>query len=217
MASQASLILAQEMYVAYYGRPADPEGLAFWCIQFDLTDNLDNALDAFGNSPEFQAGFAGLTDTQLINNLYVQMFNHNADPEGLAFYLARLESGEATLATIAKQIADGAQALDRVILDNKIEVANFFTEDVEDTASLSDRVRPNPERQAAGREIGDSIRACLRGLLKPRRMAVVLYLQGESVGEASQLLGWNTKRVNNLVYRGLADLRTCLRSKGVEP
>ena len=60
MASQASLILAQEMYVAYYGRPADPVGLAFWCEQFDQTDNLDAALDAFGNSPEFQNSFEGL-------------------------------------------------------------------------------------------------------------------------------------------------------------
>ena len=131
MASQASLILAQEMYVAYYGRPADPEGLAFWCAQFDQTNNLDAALNEFGNSPEFQNSFGGLTDEELIDNLYIQMFNHVADPEGKAFYLGRLESGEATLASIAKQIADGAQATDRVILDNKIEVANFFTAEVE--------------------------------------------------------------------------------------
>jgi len=91
------------------------------------------------------------------------------------------------------------------------------TVEVEDTAELSDQRQPGPERIAAGREIGDLIRACLRGLLKPRRMAVVLYLQGESLAEAGRLLGWNLKRVNNLVYRGLADLRECLRAKGVEP
>lgn len=91
------------------------------------------------------------------------------------------------------------------------------TVEVEEPSELSDRRRPSPEQSAAGREIGGLIRACLRGLLKPRRMAVVLHLQGESLAAVGRLLGWNVKRANNLVYRGLADLRECLRAKGVEP
>jgi RNA polymerase sigma-70 factor (ECF subfamily) len=50
-----------------------------------------------------------------------------------------------------------------------------------------------------------------------RRRAVMLYLQGHSVPEAARLLGWTAKRTENLVYRGLADLRHCLRAKGHTP
>jgi RNA polymerase sigma-70 factor (ECF subfamily) len=75
----------------------------------------------------------------------------------------------------------------------------------------------DPERQTASAEIGHGIRECLATLGPPRRLAVTLYLQGCSVPEAAQRLGWTTKRTENLVYRGLADLRSCLSRKGLAP
>ena len=36
-------------------------------------------------------------------------------------------------------------------------------------------------------------------------------------GMVAEMLGWNAKRADNLVYRGLADLRRCLTAKGIEP
>ncbi len=74
---------------------------------------------------------------------------------------------------------------------------------------------PDPERQSSGREIGAAIRDCLGRLIRPRRLAVTLHLQGHSVTEVAGLLGWSPKRADNLVYRGLADLRGCLDAKGI--
>ena len=75
----------------------------------------------------------------------------------------------------------------------------------------------NPEKRAAGRELGEAIRACLEKMKQERRMAVVLHLQGHTVPEAASLLSWTVKRAENLVYRGLANLRECLASKGFTP
>jgi RNA polymerase sigma-70 factor, ECF subfamily len=77
--------------------------------------------------------------------------------------------------------------------------------------------QPDPERRSAGRQLGRAIRDCLKTLVRPRRLAVVLNLQGHSVPEVGRLLGWTPKRAENLVYRGLADLRGCLERKGVTP
>jgi RNA polymerase sigma-70 factor, ECF subfamily len=74
-----------------------------------------------------------------------------------------------------------------------------------------------PERQYAATEVGCAIRDCLSRLVEPRRLAVTLHLQGHSVPEAASILGWGSKRTENLVYRGLADLRACLTLKGVTP
>lgn len=77
--------------------------------------------------------------------------------------------------------------------------------------------RGNPERDLARREMGQSIQDCLVGLVMTRRRAVGLYLMGHSVPEASRILGWGRKKVENLVFRGLADLRSCLTGKRVLP
>lgn len=76
--------------------------------------------------------------------------------------------------------------------------------------------RPGPEQRMLGLELGRVIRACLAGLAEDRRVAVTLHLQGHTVPEAARLLGWPGKRVANLTYRGLEDLRRSLAEKGVE-
>ncbi|HXU46500.1 MAG TPA: RNA polymerase sigma factor [Thermoanaerobaculia bacterium] len=76
---------------------------------------------------------------------------------------------------------------------------------------------PDPNATAAAAEIGRGIRECLGGLVRDRRLAVALYLQGHGVPDSSRLLDWPAKRTENLVYRGLADLRRCLAGKGLEP
>lgn len=76
---------------------------------------------------------------------------------------------------------------------------------------------PTPEEHVATVEIGRGIADCLARLAQDRRLAVTLHLQGHSVPESATLLAWSAKRTENLVYRGLADLRACLDAKGLRP
>lgn len=80
----------------------------------------------------------------------------------------------------------------------------------------SERIR-DPEHETASRQTGRGILACLARMKAERRRAVTLYLQGHSVPESSRILGWNRKRTENLVFRGLMDLRQCLIKKGLRP
>jgi RNA polymerase sigma-70 factor (ECF subfamily) len=75
----------------------------------------------------------------------------------------------------------------------------------------------DPERQAASREIGEAIRVCMAEMIEPRRLAVLTHMYGYGLSESAALLGWARKRTDNLLYRGLADLRKCLTTRGVEP
>lgn len=76
---------------------------------------------------------------------------------------------------------------------------------------------PTPDTNTLSSEAGVAIHECLDRLKRERRLAVTLHLQGHSLKESSDLLGWPAKRTENLIYRGLADLRQCLLSKGVSP
>ncbi|MBT3220138.1 MAG: RNA polymerase sigma factor, partial [Proteobacteria bacterium] len=84
-------------------------------------------------------------------------------------------------------------------------------------AAEVDRQQLGPEAQAAGRELGEGILSCLGRLSTDRRRAVTLYLQGHTTPESARLLDWSPKRTENLIYRGLGELRKCLKSKGLKP
>jgi RNA polymerase sigma-70 factor (ECF subfamily) len=75
----------------------------------------------------------------------------------------------------------------------------------------------SPESSAAGRQLGAAIRACLERLPAERRRSVVLFLLGHTVRDVADRFGWDLKRADNLIYRGMAALRTCLAAKGLHP
>ena len=79
------------------------------------------------------------------------------------------------------------------------------------------RALGDPESHASFHELGVAVRDCLLDAKRERRLAVTLYLQGHSVPEAARILGWDAKRTENLIYRGLADLRQCLMKRGHTP
>ena len=76
---------------------------------------------------------------------------------------------------------------------------------------------PSPERLSLSGDLGRAIRDCLTALGPGRRNAVTLRLLGHSIRETASLLGWAVKRAENMIYRGLADLRACLGRKGLQP
>jgi RNA polymerase sigma-70 factor, ECF subfamily len=85
------------------------------------------------------------------------------------------------------------------------------------TVDLDQLGGDEPPAPAATPRLGVAIHACLQGLMEARRQAVGLHLFGHRAEEAAALLGWTVKRVQNSTYRGLADLRRCLESKGFTP
>ncbi len=74
---------------------------------------------------------------------------------------------------------------------------------------------PFHDRQT--RELGRAVRGCLMGVVAARRVVVQFHLQGHNLAEIEALTGWPGKRVRNLLYRGMADLRACLAAQGYTP
>ena len=128
--------LIQKLYVAYYGRPADSEGYAYWTDRLAERD-LAGILDAFSQSPEFEDRFGDLDNEALVDGLYRQLFNRSPEAEGLNFYTEALASGRSSLAEISLQIANGAQNTDATILENKLTAAARFTETIWGTGPSS--------------------------------------------------------------------------------
>lgn len=128
MASQASLSKVQSLYVAYYGRPADPLGLDFWATVVDAHGgDVSVIMQDFGNSTEFQVRFGNLDTTTLVNNIYLQTFGRNAEPDGLNFWVGVLANGSQTRIQVAQTIASLATENDLQVLMGRVELASAFT------------------------------------------------------------------------------------------
>jgi len=118
----------QQIYVAYYGRPADPAGQASWAAILAANNgDLKAIINAFGTSAESTALYAGTTSAAKITAIYNQLFNRAPDSAGLAFYTAELDAKRMTASSIALNIADGAKGVDATYLSNKLTVADAFT------------------------------------------------------------------------------------------
>lgn len=114
-------------YLAYYGRPADPGGLEYWAGRLeDEGGNLNSIMDAFANSEEFDRRFGSLSNTDLVNNVFLQLFGRDADTGGLDFYVGSLEARDRTLQTIAVNVLDGAQNKDADIIDNRLSLSSSY-------------------------------------------------------------------------------------------
>ncbi len=62
----------------------------------------------------------------------------------------------------------------------------------------------------------DALQRCFARLLTARRAVVGMHLQGMPREEIEALLRWSEAKTRNLLYRGLDDLRQCLRASGFE-
>lgn len=138
MAGQATLSTVQSLYLAYYGRPADPEGLNFWANVVEANGgDINVIIKDFSTAPEYQQRFGSLDNPTLVNNLYLQMFGRNAEPDGLAFWVGQITSGSQTLGQVASTISSLASGIDLQVLSARVELANAFTAELNSDAKLT--------------------------------------------------------------------------------
>lgn len=135
--------LIQRIYVAYFGRPADPAGLAFWADKFSAfgfpatmaevsiaysgNATVKQFVDLFGASGESAALYPG-DNTVFVTAIYRNLFNRAPDRDGLAYWVDVLNRGVMTRPIAALYIMGGAQNDDVTIINKKIEVAKRFTD-----------------------------------------------------------------------------------------
>jgi hypothetical protein len=150
-------VLAQQIYVAYLGRPGDLEGmqslqrqlsaigapLELHQLNLAYVDNSDvrSLIDSFGKSQESVALYSGDANA-FISSIYLQMFNRRPDAGGLRYWAEQIENGKLTrgralLAIAAASLLEQSQQglLDGNLLRKKVTYSSIFT------ASLSSAKR----------------------------------------------------------------------------
>lgn len=110
--------LVHQMYIAYYQRPADPEGLKYWVGQIEEHGSWEAVSAAFGapENPEYQALYGDKTRAELVAAIYQAAFNRPAVQEEIDFWV----NGEHTDLNLAFAIINGAQNDDKATVNKKV-------------------------------------------------------------------------------------------------
>ena len=123
----------QRLYVAYFNRPADPVSLAVYeamlpsdtvATQAEL---LVVAETYFSPSAEYTTNFEGKSNTQIVDQLYQNIFGRSAEADGLISWATKLTDGSITVAELALQLSFSAQGTDATVVNARIDAAVAFT------------------------------------------------------------------------------------------
>jgi S-layer protein len=127
----------QSLYIAYFNRPADPIGLAYWVDQIDNKgQTMTSVANNFALQPEYASNFTGMNTTQIVNQLYVNLFNHGADLPGLTYWVSQVNSGAMTMGKLALAVLSGATGADATAITSKQGAAATFTADLNTGAAV---------------------------------------------------------------------------------
>lgn len=122
----------QSLYVAYFGRPAEPAGLTYWTSQTGAT--VDQVSAAFAQQTEYTSTYGGLTRSQTVSQLYQNLFGRSAAADELNYWV---NSGDITVDRMALALVNGASGTDRLLLDSKVQYASALTSSASSTATVS--------------------------------------------------------------------------------
>jgi len=127
----------QELYVAYFGRAADPTGLDYWKESGITTAAFAANMYA---QPEFNSAYGSLTTESQVNQIYKNLFDRAADVTGLTYWTQQIKLGNLQLAEIANHLIWAAQnnagsADDKKALSNRTEAAVAYTAKIKETTA----------------------------------------------------------------------------------
>ena len=137
---QASLNRIAELYVAFFNRIPDGDGMQFWIETFKSGQSINQIAEAFYNAGVYFSDITGyradMTDDDFIHIVYRNVLGRpeGADAGGLSFWRAELSSGRSSKGALVSSILDAAHGATfsdpanpyhwvQKLLDNKLEVA----------------------------------------------------------------------------------------------
>ena len=134
----------QELYIAYFGRPADPPGIQYWLSQASKGVKLREIACHLSIQDEYKKSIAnGKSMDFQINQLYQNLFSRKVDFSGLSYWLTLIKSGSHDISDLAcdligslsniSQSNNKQQIIDKRTLDNKVKSAELFTEELGST------------------------------------------------------------------------------------
>jgi len=130
--SENDLTQLTKMYIAYFNRAPDAEGLFYWGTRFSQGMSLSEIAASFFVQPESIDQFPNKNDTSgFVKTVYNNLLGRDPEPTGLDYWLTQLESGSVSKPTFMLAIIYGANApsgspIDAQYLTDKTKIGSYY-------------------------------------------------------------------------------------------
>jgi hypothetical protein len=142
--------MIQQLYISYFGRPADPGGLAAFESQlasdgapstiqqlvtlYGTNPAIKTLIDSFGTSAESNALYGSSDTTSFVQAIFQNVLGRQPAASGQSFWVNQIDSGIVTKSNAALTIMVGALEnttaqgmIDATLIGNRVAVASNFT------------------------------------------------------------------------------------------
>ncbi|MCM2265154.1 MAG: DUF4214 domain-containing protein, partial [Desulfuromonadales bacterium] len=100
----------ERLYFAYFLRIPDYGGLMYWVNEYASgRRTLNNISDFFASSPEFQASYGSLSNSEFMVLVYQNVLGRDPEPAGYAFWVNELNAGNRTRGQVMVGFSESAE------------------------------------------------------------------------------------------------------------
>ena len=144
----------QKLYIAYFGRPADPSGINYWLSNLNNFLNVKEISSELSIQEEYKTQISNNKSIEFkINKLYLNLFNRKVDFEGLNYWIDMIDQNRYNISDIVNDFISHTQkphltnleyeSRDMHILDNKVLAAEMFTKKISKSITLINLYQPD--------------------------------------------------------------------------
>ena len=143
----------QKLYIAFFGRPADPSGLKYWLSRSKNLLTLKDISNELSIQEEYTRSIALDKSFEFkINKVYINLFNRKADFNGLNYWTEKISEDYSISDFVYNLIFSNSKQYtiqleqemrDFDVLENKISAAEIFTNQVSKSISLINLYQPD--------------------------------------------------------------------------
>lgn len=131
-------IEVQKLYVAYFGRPADPNGMDYWTDALDANSiGMADVSASFAASQEYRDTYAGLDNRAIVAEVYQNLFGRAGEEAGVNYWTDLMDRGVISIDDVVKDISEAANGSDSVAFNGKVAAASLFTARVDEPDEIA--------------------------------------------------------------------------------
>jgi hypothetical protein len=210
----------QQLYIAYFGRPADPTGLANFSAALQAANAptniaslaqaygnnaaLKNLIDSFGTSAESQALYGNSSTDAFVIAIFQNVLGRAPAASGLAFWANAIDSGSLSRADAALAIMSGGLTnntvqglIDLALIQNRLGVAEAFT------STVPGSLYAGPAAAAGARGMLASVNSTTDvATFTPSISAAIANFTNEAIFESTDLHGGQAQIIYSFPYGG---------------